>query len=371
MMYTTCSINDGSPGRSGTARGTTLRAAGAACGTPRVTRLLRATDVVYAASSASPGPAMTFTDPRSEWTYLPSIPDVRPVPDPTPNSVPTASVRPSALTSRLDGYHPVGIRPRNCPPGSAYTPTALSPPSVTYCVAPSGETSTSVGANQILRSRNGAMAIDRSRVRARVSMTLTVSELPLATYNRPFFSSQATPVGCRPTVITVRTAPATRSTSETSPAWAMPRASTRTSSANASQHCLAARERDVGFRPPRFVTQALEPSALIAAATGSTPSGISLISETLSASITASEPLAGSGTTATRRPVALARAATATPPAISLPSVHVWRAAPLESKENVLPTPDTIARPVTGSIATPWTPARFSSRALARIAWSR
>src|SRR5438874_7016590 len=60
-------------------------------------------------------------------------PLVRPTPDPTPNSVPTAIVLPSGLTSIVVGYHPVGMSPRNrgTPPDNVYIATAFKPPNVT------------------------------------------------------------------------------------------------------------------------------------------------------------------------------------------------------------------------------------------------
>src|SRR5213596_703538 len=62
------------------------------------------------------------------------------------------------------------------------------------------------------------------------------------------------PVGRHPTGMTLVPVPVTRSTRVTLPGCAMPRGSTRTSSANGSQHCLAARSREPGFGPPRLVT---------------------------------------------------------------------------------------------------------------------
>ena len=65
------SISDRSPGRSGTARAGTLgRGAsdGLALSLRNINRLFSATEVVYAASSASDGTAMTLTDPRYECT---------------------------------------------------------------------------------------------------------------------------------------------------------------------------------------------------------------------------------------------------------------------------------------------------------------
>ena len=248
------------------------------------------------------------------------MPNGRPMPDPTPNNDPTASVRPSALTSRLVGYQLVGIRPRNVPRGRPYTATAFAPPSATNSVFASGDRATAVGARPILRWRNGATAIDCTTALRRVSITLTVSELPLATYRRAPRSSQASPVGWRPTGITVAL-PLTKSTRVTLPGCAIPRASTRTSSADGSQHCLEARSCARGFLPPSTETYATAPSWLTTAATGKTPSGIVFRSVPLSASKTASASLAGSGSTATRcpPPAAFARAATAGAPAMKSP----------------------------------------------------
>jgi len=55
-----------------------------------------------------PSARMTLNRSTEEWTYRPVSPRVVPTPDPTPNSVPTAMVWPSALTSMLVGYQPVG-----------------------------------------------------------------------------------------------------------------------------------------------------------------------------------------------------------------------------------------------------------------------
>ena len=66
---------------------------------------------------------------------MPGEPDVSPSPEPTPNWVPTAMVDPSALTSMLDGYHPVGMSPlkigERVPLATSYTATAFTPPSAT------------------------------------------------------------------------------------------------------------------------------------------------------------------------------------------------------------------------------------------------
>jgi hypothetical protein len=71
-MNTTCLIGVGSPGRSGTGRAATS-ARGAADGgssddEARIRRLFCATEVVYAASSASVGTSTTLTEPRTAWT---------------------------------------------------------------------------------------------------------------------------------------------------------------------------------------------------------------------------------------------------------------------------------------------------------------
>src|SRR5947207_10346337 len=162
------------------------------------------------------------------------MPNGRPMPDPTPNNDPTASVWPAALTARLVEYQLVGIRPRNVPPGRPYTATAFAPPSATNSVFASGDRATAVGARPMLRWRNGATAIDCTTALRRVSITLTVSELPLATCRRAPRSSHASPVGWRPTGFTA-VAPLTTSTRVTLPGCAIPYAYTRTSPSDGSQ----------------------------------------------------------------------------------------------------------------------------------------
>jgi len=73
------------------------------------------------------------------------------------------------------------MRPRSWAAGNEYTATAFTPPSVTNSVVASGDSATAVGARPMLRSRNGAMVIVLVTTSRRVSMTLTASELPLAT----------------------------------------------------------------------------------------------------------------------------------------------------------------------------------------------
>src|SRR5579862_2091629 len=189
-------MSDGSPGRSGTARAGAPGRANVATPLPApacdatpgpaasVSRAFCATLVLYAESSASVGTATTFTEPRAASALPAVLPPTRACPDPTPSSVPTAIVRPSALTSMLDGYHPVGIRPRSFAAAgvvTSYTATAFTPPSVTYRVRASGESAADVGARPTFRSRNGATAIVAATARRRVSTTLTSSEFPFGT----------------------------------------------------------------------------------------------------------------------------------------------------------------------------------------------
>src|SRR6267378_3763682 len=106
------------------------------------------------------------------------MPNGRPIPDPTPNNEPTASVRPSALTSRLVGYQLVGIRPRSVPAGRPYMATAFAPPSATNRVLESGDRATAVGARPILRSWNGVIAIDRTSSAAGSQHCLAARSVP-------------------------------------------------------------------------------------------------------------------------------------------------------------------------------------------------
>src|SRR5258708_31950912 len=242
-MYTTWPVWDGSPGLSGTAR-----AAAEAVGVGRgdaelnVRRSFWPTAAVYARSSVCDGTGNTLTEPRTACTNRPTLPGaplVVPVPDPAPRSAPTARYFPSGLTSRLDGYHAVGMRPRKSPWAASLTSktaTALAPPSATYKVRASGERASAVGASPICRSRNGAIAIRVTTLSALVSITVTESELPSATNNRPPDSFQTIAVGWRPVVMSRLTRPVTRSTRLTVPGSAIPRASMRTASARASQH---------------------------------------------------------------------------------------------------------------------------------------
>ena len=142
--------------------------------------------MLYAASSASLGIGITFTEPRSAKTYRPSCPLVLPVPAPTPNRVPTAIAESLLLTSTLLGNHPVGISPRSvasAPPLelTVYSATAFTPPSVTNNVDPFGDRATAVGVRPIFRSRNGASVMVPISAFVRVSITLTLSLLPFTT----------------------------------------------------------------------------------------------------------------------------------------------------------------------------------------------
>src|ERR1035437_559767 len=216
------------------------------------------------------------------------------------------------------------------------------------------------------------------------------------------------PDGCSPTGITLTTFPLAKSTRDTLPRSAIPRASIRTRPARGSQHCAAARSPLAGLEPPRFVTYAVEPSCAITAPTGSTPSGMVLMTAPVPASSTANASFAGSATTATRRPDAFTVRATAVAPARKSPSATddtttaaLSPAAPVRrtrpSGEYVnnwmndfargrggppgvrlsarsagsRPTVETNPRPGAGSTATPYTPGRPSSRELATTRLSR
>src|SRR5512146_126728 len=134
-MNTTWPISDGSPGRSGTAFGTGVGVAASVGADIKASLSFSLTAIVYAPSWLRVGTAMTSTAPRIANTYRPRCPASVPVPDPTPNSEPTAMSLPSALTSIVDGYHDVGIKPlmTGVAPGTpmSYTATAFTPPSVT------------------------------------------------------------------------------------------------------------------------------------------------------------------------------------------------------------------------------------------------
>ena len=222
----------------------------------------------------------------------------------------------------------------------------------------------------------------------RVSMTLTASLLPAATYRRCLDSSHASAVAWRPTVMLCVTRPEATSTRVTVPDAAMPRASVRTAPARGSQHCLTARSPAFGCAPPTLDTYATVPSDEITAANGATPSGMLRSCAPVSASTTASASFAVSGMTATRRPSLPARGATAGAPAMKSPSAPDERSgatlSPAASAAKKLscavafaraigrepgrrdsvtprgsrPTELTSARPVTGSIVTPCTPER-------------
>src|SRR3982750_111821 len=114
-----------SPGRSGTGCAAASRRGASDAVLPPdapagVRRLFCATAVEDPASAGAAGMGTTLTDPRTACTNrarLPGDPSVWPSPEPTPSNAPTASDFPSGETSRLDGYHAVGIMPNKRHPG--------------------------------------------------------------------------------------------------------------------------------------------------------------------------------------------------------------------------------------------------------------
>ena len=176
-----------------------------------------------------------------------------------PNSVPTAIVRPSGLTSRLEGYQPVGMSPRKraVPPGArlihghgvraAERDVERDARSATRdgrrCDA-GAALAEGIGGD---RSDDGVRArIDDADV-VRVAVGDEESRVRLV-------PREARRV--QPTVTDATYAPAHQIDAATVPRSAMSRASTRTDSARGSQHCVVARSPLFGFGPPSTLTHA-------------------------------------------------------------------------------------------------------------------